>query len=158
MKPIQYKFIIQADGESRVVTPAYKSDLSLEYELESGQQFFRKKLSGKLAFIRDDYDYLNGKDFNTEFVLLLQESKDGGKTWNEYYRGKFMKTDCTWDDDKKKCEVNPNVYDEYKAVVEMPHELKAQIDDHIYEAGCDTSSMMYLAIDGERVKINRRLI
>ena len=117
MKPIQYKFIIQADGESRVVTPAYKSDLSLEYELESGQQFFRKKLSGKLAFIRDDYDYLNGKDFNTEFVLLLQESNDGGKTWNEYYRGKFMKTDCTWDDDNKKCEVNPNVYDEYNDVI-----------------------------------------
>lgn len=117
MKPIQYKFIIQADGESRVVTPAYKSDLSLEYELESGQQFFRKKFSGKLAFIRDDYDYLNEKDFNTEFVLLLQESKDGGKTWSEYYRGKFMKTDCTWNDDNKKCEVNPNVYDEYNDVV-----------------------------------------
>ena len=117
MKPIQYKFIIQSDGESRVVTPAYKSDISLEYELESGQQFFRKKLSGKLAFIRDDYDYLNAKDFNTEFVLLLQESKDGGKTWSEYYRGKFMKTDCTWDDDNKKCEVNPNVYDEYNDVI-----------------------------------------
>ena len=117
MKPIQYKFIVQADGESRVVTPAYKSDLSLEYELESGQQFFRKKLSGKLSFIRDDYDYLNAKDFNTEFVLLLQDSKDGGKTWSEYYRGKFMKTDCTWDDDNKKCEVNPNVYDEYNDVI-----------------------------------------
>ena len=54
--------------------------------------------------------------------------------------------------------IDGNVYDEYKAVVEMPHELKAQIDDHIYEAGGDTSSMMYLALDGERVKIKRRLI
>ena len=117
MKPIQYKFIIQIGGTQRVVYPAYKKDLSKEYELESNQQFFRQKLSGKLAFIRDDYDFLNQQDFNTEFVLILQESKDGGKTWSDFYRGKFMKTDCTWNDDDKKCEVNPNVYDEYNDVI-----------------------------------------
>lgn len=119
MKPIQYRFIIQygENSEQREVHPTYKNDLSKEYELESNQQFFRQKLSGKLAFIRDDYDFLNQQDFNTEFILLLQESKDGGKTWNDFYRGKFMKTDCTWNDDDKKCEVNPNVYDEYNDVI-----------------------------------------
>lgn len=119
MKPIQYRFIIQygENSEQREVHPTYKNDLSKEYELESNQQFFRQKLSGKLAFIRDDYDFLNEQDFNTEFILLLQESKDGGKTWNDFYRGKFMKTDCTWNDDDKKCEVNPNVYDEYNDVI-----------------------------------------
>lgn len=117
MKPIQYNFIIQIGGTQRVVYPAYKNDLSKEYELESNQQFFRQKLSGKLAFIRDDYDFLNQQDFNTEFILILQESSDGGKTWSDFYRGKFMKTDCTWDDDNKKCEVNPNVYDEYNDVI-----------------------------------------
>ena len=71
MKPIQYKFIIQIGGTQRVVYPAYKNDLSKEYELESNQQFFRQKLSGKLAFIRDDYDFLNQQDFNTEFVLIF---------------------------------------------------------------------------------------
>lgn len=119
MKPIQYRFIIQygENSEQREVHPTYKNDLSKEYELESNQQFFRQKLSGKLAFIRDDYDFLNEQDFNTEFILLLQESKDGGKTWSDFYRGKFMKTDCTWNDDDKKCEVNPNVYDEYNDVI-----------------------------------------
>lgn len=119
MKPIQYRFIIQygENSEQREVHPTYKNDLSKEYELESNQQFFRQKLSGKLAFIRDDYDFLNEQDFNTEFILLLQESKDGGKTWKDFYRGKFMKTDCTWNDDDKKCEVNPNVYDEYNDVI-----------------------------------------
>lgn len=119
MKPIQYRFIIQygENSEQREVHPTYKNDLSKEYELESNQQFFRQKLSGKLAFIRDDYDFLNEQDFNTEFILLLQESKDGGKTWDNFYQGKFMKTDCTWNDDDKKCEVNPNVYDEYNDVI-----------------------------------------
>ena len=119
MKPIQYRFIIQygENSEQREVHPTYKNDLSKEYELESNQQFFRQKLSGKIAFIRDDYDFLNEQDFNTEFILLLQESADGGKTWSDFYSGKFMKTDCTWDDDNKKCEVNPNVHDDYNNVI-----------------------------------------
>lgn len=103
--------------QQKDVTPTYKNDLSKEYELESNQQFFRQKLSGKLAFIREDYDFLNQQDFNTEFILLLQESSDGCKTWSDFYRGKFMKTDCTWNDDDKKCEVNPNVLDEYNDVI-----------------------------------------
>lgn len=103
--------------QQKNVNPTYKNDLSKEYELESNQQFFRQKLSGKLAFIRDDYDFINQQDFNTEFILLLQESKDVGKTWSDFYSGKFMKTDCTWNDDDKKCEVNPNVYDDYNDVI-----------------------------------------
>ena len=91
MKPILYRFSI--NGHS--VNPNYKQDLSKEYEMESGQQFFRAKLSGKLSFLREDYDWLDAQDFNTEFILLLEESLDGGKSWSEYYRGKFMITDCT---------------------------------------------------------------
>lgn len=118
MKPIQYRFIIRyGDNAEREVHPTYKNDLSLDYELESNQQFFRKKLSGKIAFIREDYDFLNKQEFDTEFILLMQESMDGGKTWKEIFRGKFMKTDCTWNDDDKRCEVNPSAYDEYNDVI-----------------------------------------
>lgn len=113
MKPILYRFSING----RTVNPNYKNDLSKEYELESGQQFFRAKLSGKLSFVRDDFDWLDAQDFSTEFVLLLEESLDGGKTWTEYYKGKFMKTDCTWDVDNKKCEVQPDIYDQYNDVI-----------------------------------------
>lgn len=113
MKPILYRFSI--NGHS--VNPQYKTDLSKEYELESNQQFFRAKLSGKISFIREDFDWLDAQDFNTEFILLLEESLDGGKEWAEYYKGKFMKTDCTWDVDNKKCEVQPDVYDQYNDVI-----------------------------------------
>lgn len=113
MKPILYRFSI--NGHS--VNPNYKNDLSKEYELESSQQFFRAKLSGKLSFVRDDFDWLDAQDFSTEFILLLEESLDGGKTWTEYYKGKFMKTDCTWDVDNKKCEVQPDIYDQYNDVI-----------------------------------------
>ena len=113
MKPILYRFSINGQR----VNPNYKQDLSKEYEMESGQQFFRAKLSGKLSFLREDYDWLDAQDFSTEFVLLVEESLDGGKKWTEYYKGKFMKTDCTWDVDNKKCEVQPDVYDQYNDVL-----------------------------------------
>ena len=113
MKPILYRFSINGQR----VNPNYKQDLSKEYEMESGQQFFRAKLSGKLSFLREDYDWLDAQDFSTEFVLLVEESLDGGKKWTEYYKGKFMKTDCTWDEDNKKCEVQPDVYDQYNDVL-----------------------------------------
>lgn len=117
MKPIEYRFIISYGEEQREVHPTYKNDLSLEHELESNQQFFRKKLSGKLTFLREDYDFLDSQPFDTEFVLLMQETKDGGKTLSDIFRGKFMKTDCTWNDDDKRCEVNPSAYDEYNDVI-----------------------------------------
>ena len=113
MKPILYRFSINGQR----VNPNYKQDLSKEYEMESGQQFFRAKLSGKLSFLREDYDWLDAQDFSTEFVLLVEESLDGGKKWTEYYKGKFMKTDCTWDVDNKKCEVQPDIYDQYNDVI-----------------------------------------
>lgn len=113
MKPIQYRFSING----REVNPIYKDDLSKTYELENNQQFFREKLSGTISLIRDDYDWINGQDFNTEFILLLEESLDGGKTWQEYLKGKFMKTDCKWDDDNKKCEISVDVNDEYNDVI-----------------------------------------
>lgn len=113
MNTVLYRFSING----HTVNPNYKEDLSKEYELESGQQFFRAKLSGKLSFVRDDFDWLDAQDFSTEFILLLEESLDRGKTWTEYYKGKFMKTDCTWDVDNKKCEVQPDIYDQYNDVI-----------------------------------------
>lgn len=113
MNTVLYRFSING----HTVNPNYKEDLSKEYELESSQQFFRAKLSGKLSFVRDDFDWLDAQDFSTEFILLLEESLDRGKTWTEYYKGKFMKTDCTWDVDNKKCEVQPDIYDQYNDVI-----------------------------------------
>lgn len=114
MKPILYRFSING----HTVNPTYKDDLSIDYEMENNQQFFRKRLSGKIAFIRDDYDWLNEQDFETEFILKLEQSTDNGRSWNELLQGKFMKTDCTWDVDNKKVEVQPDTYDDYDAVLD----------------------------------------
>lgn len=100
-----------------IVHPNYKDDLAKEYELETNQRFYRAKLSGKLSFIRDDYDYINNKPFDTTFLLLIEKSNDGGKTWTSYYSGQFMKTDCTFIDYDKKVTVQPDTIDEYNDVL-----------------------------------------
>lgn len=99
--------------EYRATNPVYKDDLAKEYELETNQRFYRAKLSGKIAFIRDDYDFIRSKPFGTKFVTLIYQSNDLGQTWFEYFRGKFMNTDCEFDEDNKRVQMQIDVMDEY---------------------------------------------
>lgn len=54
--------------------------------------------------------------------------------------------------------VNGRVYDEYTALMEMPHNLVAFIDSRKFEAGCDSSSRMYILADGEQIASKLRII
>lgn len=102
---------------ARLMRPVYKDDLAKEIELETNQRFYRAKLSGKISFVRDDYDYLAAKSFATEYLVYIFQSDDMGATWFEYYKGKFMKTDCEWNDDDKLCTVQPDTLDDYNDVL-----------------------------------------
>lgn len=97
------------------VDPIYNSDLALEENIESGQRFFRKGLSGKLTFVNGDYDYLNNSPFDTIFHLTIES--DGSGTFSTYFMGKFSKTDCSWDADNKIVECTINSDDDYEAVL-----------------------------------------
>jgi hypothetical protein len=54
--------------------------------------------------------------------------------------------------------INGKVYDEYTAVMELPHLLSATVDGHRIEAGIDNVSRMSISVDGEIVKKKIRLI
>lgn len=114
MVPI-YKFTLNDNA----ATPNYSADLSLEYEKESQQLFFRRKLSGKVTFLGHDYQYIMDQDFETEFFFKIFKSNDGGITWDEYYTGRFMKTDCEFDLDDHTITVQPDVWDDYKPVMDV---------------------------------------
>ena len=103
--------------DNRIMKPTYKDDLAKDWELETNQRFYRAKLSGKISFLRSDYDYIAAKPFDTEFVLAIEKSNDAGQSWNPYHKTKFMKTDCEFDDDNKKCTVQPDTLDEYNEVL-----------------------------------------
>jgi len=101
---------------TQTVTPVYDRSLALNYEQESSQTFFRKKLNGKLIFSRDDYDWIVAQSFDTEFVVLLERYVAG--TWATYFTGRFYKTDCEIDVDNKKIEVALATVDGYEKVIE----------------------------------------
>lgn len=103
--------------QGQTVHPIYKDDLAKEYELETNQRFYRAKLSGKITFVRDDYDYINRQSFDNEFLYCIEKSDDGGRTWFQYFQGKFMKTDCTFTDYDKKVVVQPDTIDDYNDVL-----------------------------------------
>lgn len=53
--------------------------------------------------------------------------------------------------------INGQVYDEYVALVEMPHALAAIVDGHLYEAGYNTASRSFIAVDGQEITSKLRL-
>lgn len=115
----KYRFFLQIgdDGTKQAVNPNYKDDLSLDYELETNQKFYRAKLSGKINFVRNDYDIINNAPFDSEFFLYIEKSDNWGQTYNQYYKAKFMKTDCTFNDDDKLVTVQPETTDQYDDVL-----------------------------------------
>lgn len=78
----KYRFFLQIgkDGTKQTVCPNYKDDLTLDYELETNQRFYRAKLSGKINFVRADYDIINNAPFDSEFFLYIEKSDDWGQT------------------------------------------------------------------------------
>ena len=115
----KYRFFLQIgeDGTKQTVCPNYKDDLTLDYEFETNQRFYRAKLSGKINFVRADYDIINDAPFDSEFFLYIEKSDDWGQTYNQYYKAKFMKTDCTFNDDDKLVTVKPETTDQYDDVL-----------------------------------------
>ena len=116
MYPI-YKFELTVNGTTQRAFPIYGGDLAKEFEKESGQQFFRAKLSGDLTFENADYSFITSQAFDAEFLLEMFISYDAGQTWTSYWRGNFWKTDCVFDIDAGTVVVQPTVLDQYTDVL-----------------------------------------
>ena len=117
MKP-DYRFYLTINGGQRKeVKPNYPDDLSLDYERETGQRFFRARLSSKLTFMREDYDLIMGAAFDSVYLIIIQKSDNMGLSWSDYYTGKFVRTDCTIDADNGFVMVQPETYDQYSDVL-----------------------------------------
>jgi hypothetical protein len=114
---VHYKWLMLIGGNTYEVHPVYKDDLSLDYELETGQQFFRAKLSSKISLVGTDANRIITAPFYTEFIITIQKSVDMGLTWANYYRCHFYKTDCTINLDDTLVQVQPQVLDSYEAVL-----------------------------------------
>lgn len=114
---IKYRFEIQVGSITQDVFPIYKSDLSKDYELESNERFYRVKLSGKLTFLKADFDFIMAQPFDSIYIVKCYQSKDAGISYKEYCAGKFARTDCEIDYDNKILTVSTDTYDQYNDVL-----------------------------------------
>ena len=117
MYPIKYRFNITVNGVTHTVAPLWGNDLAKEFEKETGEEFFRTKLSGNLTFVGVDYRFIVAQPFDTRFVVRMLISRDGGVTWDVYWAGFFHKTDCQFNADNQTVIVSPISVDEYDDVL-----------------------------------------
>lgn len=114
---IQYRYYLSCGMVSRQARPIFKDDLSLEYAFEQGQMFRRSTLSGDMAFVGEDYDFIMAMAFDAkiDFLITVRWSERG--LWYSYWRGYFYRTDCTINIDDRKVTVKPTVNDRYNKIL-----------------------------------------
>ena len=113
-----YDWRLTYGGATYVVHPVYKDDMTLNYELEPNQRFFRQSLSGNIVFVGAEARQIIAAAFDTEFVVEVYCSTDNGHTWALLHRGKFFMTDCKIDADNDMVTVKPSVKDAYDIILD----------------------------------------
>lgn len=121
---MKYRFVIDYTptdpagvASQRVCSPTYGDDLALSIEMESDEWYRKRKLEGKLTFLREDYGWIMGCAFDGTFKLTVQSSNDGGATWQPYLEGTFSRANLEIDEDNQNVVLNGlNEGGEYNAI------------------------------------------
>lgn len=107
--------------ESITASPIYKADLAITCARESENKFFRRKLNGTLTFVDTDFAFIDEAPLETYFYVDIEMAADSGKetpSYSHYWRGRFAKSDCTFNGDVGIVYVTPSVYDQYTKVLD----------------------------------------
>lgn len=135
------------------VFPVWKDDVTIDYALQQGEEFYRGTMSGKLTFQMADYDFINESAFDKRFDLKICITYDGGANWADYWRGKFYKTDCDFNDDDRTVIVTPTLDDAYNDVLaglEKEYDL-IKLAPEIEQVRYDKRPMLQYYVSGENV-------
>lgn len=112
-----YKFMLEINGDSQQAYPIYDDKLSLKYEKESKQVFFRAQLDGKLKFVKTDYDRIVKAAFDTIFYVNILKYNTDAAQFEDFFKGKFTKTKCKFNIDDQIVEVKLDTVDAYEDVL-----------------------------------------
>lgn len=97
------------------INPHYK-ELNKKYAKESGQEFFRILLDGKISLFGDGYELIKNSSLESQLLFFI-DKYNGVDNWSKYYKGEFNKTDCKFDHDRKSCELKVSTNDAYSNVI-----------------------------------------
>lgn len=98
------------------VQPHYK-DLNKKYAKESGQEFFRVSLDGKINLFGEDYEIVKQSSLESRCIFIIEKYNRARGKYLVYYKGEFNKTDCKFDHEKRKCELKTTAIDEYSEIM-----------------------------------------
>lgn len=98
------------------VQPHYK-DLNKKYAKESGQEFFRVSLDGKINLFGEDYEIVKQSSLESRCIFIIEKHNRARGEYLVYYKGEFNKTDCKFDHEKRKCELKTTAIDEYSEIM-----------------------------------------
>ena len=120
-----WRFSISTDGGTgwTVVSPLNGSKLKIEQsrDLDAGQVFFRKKLTGKPMLGGDDFKLIDAVRRNPSRrceELLIKCERDCGQ-WQEYWRGRFSVRSGTWDLDSCTVALEVDTVDRYTCILDI---------------------------------------
>ena len=122
MRTDTLKFLLDTgSGLGFEAHPAYDDNLAVDIERESGQQFYRRKFSGKLKFVGADYDAIMAAAFDQRISILVQLTNypdSGDLFYDNPLVGFFYRADCEIDEGAKTIEVTPSTDDAYTAILD----------------------------------------
>lgn len=97
------------DGGEEVQTqvfPVRGDDVAVNIEKASDEWYYTRKMSGKLTFVRGDYDWIMARELDGTYTLTVENSTDGGASWREYFVGSFSRASLTIDEDNRRAELD----------------------------------------------------
>lgn len=122
MRTDTLKFLLDTgSGLGFEAHPAYDDNLAIDIERESGQQFYRRKFSGKLKFVGTDYDAIMAAAFDQRISILIQLTNypdSGDLFYDNPFVGFFYRADCEIDEGAKTIEVTPSTDDAYTPILD----------------------------------------
>lgn len=91
------------------------SNLSIKYERDSDEQYFRYKLASDVAFMGDDFTFITSKGLSTKFAFFIYKPVLG--IGSLYFKGFFYKADCEIDFARGKITPDIQPLDNYESIL-----------------------------------------
>lgn len=111
MKDTTIKFFI--NGTRFTSHPIYADTISIGVERDGENMYRRTTINGTIHFVGEYYNWIHNADLDTEFKIEVMDND----TSTTLATGYFHKTDCTFDDDNKTCDVRVTSSDKYSKVL-----------------------------------------
>lgn len=131
--------------------PVYSDDVSISYEQQSGEQFYRRKFNGDLTFVGEDYSIMKTAYIGSDYKFVCEISYDNGASWAEYWKGHAQYTACEWNDIDRWVKVTPESYDQYTDILNGIEKEFDLIDllPPLYSVKYDKRPMIQMYVPGD---------